>query len=84
MLNNSLSEKDIKVLGCLLQELSKELDKGNDFDTVIVPKGTFDFCYTELKVSDKVKILVRDSRLFTNGQVFFINSRNSFLIQESI
>jgi len=77
MLDNILSEKDIKVLGCLLQELSKETDKGNQFDTIVVPKGTFDFSYTELRVSDKVKVLVRDSRLFTEGQVFFLNSKNS-------
>lgn len=78
MLDNILSKKDIKVLSYLLQELSKEIDSGNHFDTTVVPKGTFDFSYSELRVSDKVKILVRDSRLFTNGQVFFINSRNSF------
>ena len=78
MLDNILSEKDIKTLSCLLQELSKEIDNGNPFDTIVVPKGTFDFSYSELRVSDRVKVLVRDSRLFTNGQVFFINSKNSF------
>lgn len=78
MLGNILSEKDIKVLGCLLQELSKEIDSGNPFDTIVVPKGTFDFSYSELRVSDRVKVLVRDSRLFTEGQVFFLNSKSSF------
>ena len=82
MSDNILSEKDIKVLGCLLQELSKEIDNGNHFDTIVVPKGTFDFSYSELRVSDRVKVLVRDSRLFTNGQAFFLNSKSSFLPQE--
>ena len=77
-MGNILSEKDIKVLGCLLQELSKEIGNGNPFDTIVVPKGTFDFSSSELRASDRVKVLVRDSRLFTEGQVFFLNSKNSF------
>ena len=78
MLDNILSEKDIKVLACLLQELSKEIDKGNPFDTIVVPKGAFDFSYSELRVSDRVKVLVRDSKLFTEGQIFFLNSKRIF------
>lgn len=55
MLDNILSEKDIKVLSYLLQELSKEIDNGNPFDTIVVPKGIFDFSYSELRVSESSK-----------------------------
>ena len=47
----TLSDKDLSKLATILNQLTIENDKGNDFDTVVVPVDTFETKFSEFEVS---------------------------------
>jgi hypothetical protein len=65
-----LSEKDLPKLATILKQLMIENDKGNNFDTVVVPVDTF-----ETKFSEFDRIQFRESSLVEEGRCFFVNSK---------
>ena len=66
----TLSEKDLSKLSTILKQLRIENDKGNNFDTVVVPVNTF-----ETKFSEFERIQFRESPLVEDGACFFVNSK---------
>lgn len=66
----TLSEKDLTKLATILKQLMVENDKGNNFDTVVVPVDTF-----ETKFSEFERIQFRESSLVEEGKCFFVNSK---------
>ena len=66
----TLSEKDLSKLSTILKQLRIENDKGNNFDTVVVPVNTF-----ETKFSEFERIQFRESPLVEDGGCFFVNSK---------
>ena len=71
----TLSDKDLSKLATILKQLMIENDKGNDFDTVIVPVDTFETKFSEFEVSRFERIQFRESRLVEDGGCFFVNSK---------
>ena len=67
----NLPDKDLIKLSQILSELIKENDKGNNFDSVIVPIDTF-----ETKFSEFEGIKFNESILVPKGGVFFVNSKS--------
>ena len=70
-----LSDKDLSKLATILNQLTIENDKGNDFDTVIVPVDTFETKFSEFEVSRFERIQFRESPLVAEGKCFFVNSK---------
>ena len=66
----TLSEKDLSKLSTILKQLRIENDKGNNFDTVVVPANTF-----KTKFSEFERIQFRESPLVEDGGCFFVNSK---------
>ena len=67
----NLSDKDLIKLSQILSELMTEKDKGNNFDSVIVPIDTF-----ETKFSEFEGIKFNESTLVPKGGVFLVNSKS--------
>ena len=66
----NLSDKDLIKLSQILSELLTENDKGNNFDSVVVPIDTF-----ETKFSEFEGIKFNESILVPKGEVFLVNSK---------
>lgn len=67
----NLPDKDLIKLSQILSELIKEKDKGNNFDSVVVPIDTF-----ETKFSEFEGIKFNESILVPKGEVFLVNSKS--------
>ena len=67
----TLSDKDLMKLSQILSELLTENDKGNNFDSVIVPIDTF-----KTKFSEFEGIKFYESILVPKGGVFLVNSKS--------
>ena len=71
----TLSEKDLSKLSTILKQLRIENDKGNNFDTVVIPANTFETKFSEFEISPFERIQFRESPLVENGGCFFVNSK---------
>ena len=71
----TLSEKDLAKLATILEQLMIENNKGNNFDTVVVPVGTFETKFSEFEISQFDRIQFRESPLVEDGGCFFVNSK---------
>lgn len=71
----TLSDKDLIILSQILSELLLEKDKGNNFDTVIVPVDTFETKFSEFEINQFERIQFRESSLVEEGRCFFVNSK---------
>lgn len=74
----TLSEKDLSKLATILKQLTIENDKGNNFDTVIIPVDTFETKFSEFEINQFDRIQFRESSLIEGGKCFFVNS-NAYL-----
>ena len=72
----TLSDKDLSKLATILNQITIENDKGNDFDTVIVPVDTFETKFSEFQINQFDRIQFRESPLVTEGKCFFVNSKS--------
>ena len=70
-----LSEKDLSKLATILKQLMIENDKGNNFDTVVVPVDTFETKFSEFEINQFDRIQFRESSLIEEGRCFFVNSK---------
>lgn len=70
-----LSEKDLSKLATILKQLMIENDKGNNFDTVVVPVNTFETKFSEFEINQFDHIQFRESSLIEEGRCFFVNSK---------
>ena len=52
-----------------------ENNKGNNFDTVVVPVNTFETKFSEFELSPFERIQFRESSLVEEGKCFFVNSK---------
>ena len=52
-----------------------ENDKGNNFDTVVVPTNTFETKFSEFEINQFDRIQFRESSLVEKGCCFFVNSK---------
>ena len=71
----TLSEKDLSKLATILKQLMVENDKGNNFDTVVIPVGTFETKLSEFEINQFDRIQFRESPLVEDGGCFFVNSK---------
>ena len=71
----TLSEKDLSKLATILKQLTIENDKGNNFDTVVVPVNTFETKFSEFEINQFDRIQFRESFLVEEGKCFFVNSK---------
>ena len=71
----TLSEKDLSKLATILKQLMVENDKGNNFDTVVIPVGTFETKFSEFEINQFDRIQFRESPLVEDGGCFFVNSK---------
>ena len=67
----NLSDKDLIKLSQILSELMTEKDKGNNFDSVVVPIDTF-----ETKFSEFEGIKFNESILVPKGEMVRVNSKS--------
>ena len=70
-----LSEKDLSKLVTILKQLRLENDKGDNFDTVVIPVDTFETKFSEFEISPFERIQFRESSLVEEGRCFFVNSK---------
>lgn len=71
----TLSDKDLIILSQILSELLLEKDKGNNFDTVVIPVDTFETKFSEFEINQFERIQFRESSLVEEGRCFFVNSK---------
>ena len=71
----TLSEKDLAKLATILKQLMIENNKGNNFDTVVVPVDTFETKFSEFEINQFDRIQFRESSLVEEGGCFFVNSK---------
>ena len=72
----TLSDKDLSKLATILNQITIENDKGNDFDTVIVPVDTFETKFSEFQINQFDRIQFRESSLVEEGRCFFVDSKS--------